>query len=181
MTIHFSPRTAAWNQALLLCLGVAVLFQMACATTPSGASAAASVRGQSYAISMLTPHGTPYERSTLAQLAPVAVDAVNTVLVGKGYREASAENADLLVRLGGKFAPDFKSEVSATTGEITPAVSVENAQHRVLLIEILDNRAKTTLWSDSRSGSGGAPLPPERLRAIIAEMLRPLPNASPAQ
>ena len=181
MKIDFSPRTTAWKPALLLCSGVAVLLQMGCASTPSGATAAASIRGQSYAISMLSPHGTPYERSTLAQLAPVAVDAVNTVLAAKGYREASAESADLLVRLGGKFAPDFKSEVSAATGEITPTVSVENAQHRVLLIEILDNRTKTTLWSDSRAGSGGATLPPERLRAVIAEMLRPLPNASPAQ
>lgn len=176
-----SPRTLAWNSALLLCLGAVVLFQMACASTPSGASAAARVRGQSYAISMLSPQGTAYERSTLEQLAPVAVDAVNTTLAGKGYREAPAESADLLVRLSGKFAPDYKAEFAKTTGEITPTVTTENAQHRVLLIEILDNRTKSTLWSDSRSGSGGGTPPPERLRAIIAEMLLPLPNASPSQ
>lgn len=175
-----SPRTVATKAALLFCLSTAVLFQIGCAST-SGSGSAASVRGQTYTISMLSPQGTPYERSTLATLAPVAVDAVNTTLGGKGYREAPAASADLLVRLGGKFAPDFKSDVSKVTGEITPTVTTESAQHRVLLIEVLDNRTKNTIWSDSRAGSGATTPTPDRIRSVIAEMLAPLPNASPSQ
>ena len=167
--------------APLFCLGAAFLLQTGCASTSSSSpQASITSQHQTFAISMLNPQGTPYEQSRVAQLAPVAVEAVNTSLTGKGYREAPAENADLLVRLGGKFSPDFKSEVARTTGQITSTVTPESSQHRVLLMEILDNRTKKTLWSDSRSSTSAGTVPPDRLRAIVTEMLAPFPKAGGA-
>ena len=173
-----ASRYLSRNAGLLLCLSATLLFQAGCASTSSNSQANLTSQHQTFAISMLDPQGSPYERSRIAQLAPVAVEAVTTSLTGKGYREAPNETADLLVQLGGKFSPDFKAEASRATGDITSTVTTESSQHRVLLIEILDNRSKEKVWSDSRSSSSAGTLPPDRLRAVVTEMLAPFPKAS---
>ena len=180
MRIHYVRSTVCLVTSIapLLCLTAVLVFQSGCASTSSGGpQAGITSQHQTFAVSILNPQGTPHEQSRVAQLAPVAVEAVTSTLTTKGYREAPFESADLVVRLGGKFSPDFKAEVTRATGDITPTVTAESAQHRVLLIEILDNRTKKTLWSESRAAGSAGTLPPDRVRAVVNEMLAPFPKA----
>src|SRR5262245_25749514 len=123
-----------------ICLSVALSLELGCQSSGHNSGLKISSEFQTFAVSMPNPQGAAYDRAALSQLAPVATDAVVSSMTSKGYHEAPVENADLLVRLGGKFAPDFKAEYSQMTGVLTPNVTPESAQHRVLAIDILDSR-----------------------------------------
>src|ERR1043165_6143091 len=153
----FRFRQVARNGGLFLCLSVALWFQTGCQSTSSSSQTSIGSQYQTFAVSMLNPQGTPYERAAIGRLAPVAAETVTTTLTSKGYQEVPVENADLLVRLGGKFAPDFKAEVSQMTGSLTSNVTQESAQHRVLAIDVVDNHTKKKIWAKTRAGSGGGP------------------------
>ncbi len=125
----------------------------------------------------MEPDGTAYDRATINSMAPSALEAVTTTLKGKGYEEGANGDADLLVRMRGKFVQNFMNEKSVHTGTPAPDIQREGAEHRVFLMEILENRTGNVLWSDSRTRSSVGTPTAERARVVIAEMLAAVPEA----
>jgi hypothetical protein len=175
-------RAITTKYGLFVCLCTVPLFQTGCAST---GSTSAGWKGPSpnqyhtFAVSVLSPEGTAIDRATVTALAPTAIEAASSTMKSKGYQEPPLGEADLVVRLQGKFAADFATERSFQTGTLQPSIERESAQTRVLLVSVQDQRTQKILWSDSRARSAVGTPTADRLRTIIAEMLAPVPDARP--
>jgi len=73
------------------------------------------------------------------------------------------EHADLLVKLSGEFSPD---------------PFIEASERRKVIIQIVDNHTNRLIWSDFRARSGTQSASPDEVRAVIQQMLAPLPSRS---
>ena len=152
---------------VLFSLGATTFFLAGCAT-PSGETATeehappANAVYRTFAVEPVETAGPATDPSAGARLSQPAQEAAVATMLAKKYRQASLQDADLLVRLIGEFAPDMLTELS---------------ERRKLTIEILDNRSKKVIWSNFRARSSVRSASVEEVRAIVEQILAPFPVA----